>query len=127
MDTATSTTCHALLRAMVGFNTVNSHISGQPDAERELGEYLDAQARAMGLTTRQLPIGGESFNLLVTHQVDQAAPWLLFESHLDTVSLAGMTIEPLAGNVDSGRMYGRGACDTKASGAATNSSAPRGP
>ena len=98
---------------MVGFDTVNSRISGRPDAELKLAEFLDAQASAMGLTTRRLPVQGPSFNLLVSHQTGNSAPWLLFESHLDTVSVEGMTIDPFAASIENGRMYGRGACDTK--------------
>ncbi|MDE2997642.1 MAG: M20 family metallopeptidase [Gemmatimonadota bacterium] len=110
--------CESLLQAMVGFDTVNSAISGKPDAERALSVYLEAQAEAMGLDTRRLPVTGEGFNLLVTRQVDGQAPWLLFESHLDTVSVDGMTIDPFGGRVADGRMYGRGTCDTKGTGAA---------
>ncbi len=38
-----------------------------------------------------------------------------FAPHTDTVSVAGMTIEPFGGEVRDGRIYGRGACDTKGS------------
>lgn len=114
----TRETCEFLLRAMVGFDTVNSAISGKPDAERALSVYLDDLARSMGLDTRRLPVTGEGFNLLVTHQVDGCAPWLLFESHLDTVSVDKMTVDPFAGRIVDGRLYGRGACDTKGTGAA---------
>ena len=110
--------CESLLQAMVGFNTVNSAISGKPDAERALAVYLEAQAEAMGLYTRRLPVTGEGFNLLVSHQVGGQAPWLLFESHLDTVSVEGMTVDPFEGRTVDGRMYGRGTCDTKGTGAA---------
>ena len=110
--------CEALLQAMVGFDTVNSNISGRPDAELALAQYLEAQAQALGLATRRLPVSGESFNLLVSHQVTDGAPWLLFESHLDTVSVEGMTIDPFAARIEGGRLYGRGACDTKGTGAA---------
>ena len=108
----------SLLQAMVGFDTVNSAISGKPDAERALSVYLDDLAKSMGLDTRRLPVTGEGFNLLVTHQVDGQAPWLLFESHLDTVSVDKMTVDPFAGRIVDGRLYGRGACDTKGTGAA---------
>lgn len=111
-------TVEALLADMVGFDTVNSRISGRPDAEAELARYLEAVAKAAGLESRQLPIGGESFNLLVTHRVAADAPWLLCESHLDTVSVAGMTVEPFRATVSDGRITGRGACDTKGTGAA---------
>ena len=110
--------CESLLQAMVGFNSVNSAISGKPDAERALAVYLEAQAEAMGLDTRRLPVTGKGFNLLVSHQVGGQAPWLLFESHLDTVSVEGMTVDPFEGRTVDGRMYGRGTCDTKGTGAA---------
>lgn len=41
------------------------------------------------------------------------APRLLFAPHLDTVSVAGMTIDPFGGEIRDGRVWGRGASDTK--------------
>lgn len=38
---------------------------------------------------------------------------LLFEAHLDTVPVDGMTIEPFSGEVRGERLWGRGACDVK--------------
>lgn len=110
--------CEELLRAMVRFDTVNGNISGRPDAERELSCYMEAQALAMGFEVTRLPVGASGFNLLVTCRSGGDRPWLLFESHLDTVSVSDMTIDPFAGEVRGGRMYGRGTCDTKGSGAA---------
>lgn len=40
-------------------------------------------------------------------------PKLLFAPHTDTVSVAGMTIDPFGGELRDGRLYGRGASDTK--------------
>ncbi len=40
-------------------------------------------------------------------------PKLLLCPHLDTVSVRGMTIDPFAAERRDGRIYGRGACDTK--------------
>ena len=59
----THESCESLLQAMIGFDTVNSAISGKPDAERALSVYLEGQAEAMGLDTRRLPVTGEGFNL----------------------------------------------------------------
>jgi acetylornithine deacetylase/succinyl-diaminopimelate desuccinylase-like protein len=43
---------------------------------------------------------------------------LLFAPHLDTVTVEGMTIDPFGAEVRDGRLYGRGASDTKGSMAA---------
>lgn len=111
-------TVEELLRTMVSFNTVNTAVSGDPFTELKLSEYLEELARAWGFATRRLPVEGRTHNLLVTHEADASAPWLMFDSHLDTVTVEGMTVDPLAGEVRDGRMYGRGTCDTKGTGAA---------
>ena len=40
-------------------------------------------------------------------------PRLLFAPHTDTVSIAGMTIDPFGGEIRDGQLWGRGASDTK--------------
>jgi acetylornithine deacetylase/succinyl-diaminopimelate desuccinylase-like protein len=40
---------------------------------------------------------------------------ILFEAHMDTVQVNNMTVNPFEGAVRDGRLYGRGACDTKGS------------
>ncbi len=45
-------------------------------------------------------------------------PRVLFAPHTDTVSVGGMTIDPFGGELRDGRVWGRGACDTKGSMAA---------
>ncbi|MFM1851413.1 MAG: hypothetical protein RIS54_1097 [Verrucomicrobiota bacterium] len=110
--------CEELLAQMIAFETVNPRFGGPADGQERLIARLEALAQGWGLGTRRLPVpeGGE--NLLVTLEVSADAPWLLFESHVDTVSIAGMTIDPLVVKLDGDRFYGRGACDTKGSGAA---------
>src|SRR5690606_14482497 len=106
-------TVEELLRTMVSFNTVNTAVSGDPFTELKLSEYLEELAQAWGFATRRFPVEGRTHNLLVTHEADASAPWLMFDSHLDTVTFEGMTVDPLAGEVRDGRMYGRGTYDTK--------------
>jgi acetylornithine deacetylase len=118
MPISSPPTVDALLAAMVSFKTVNSSVSGDPLTEMKLAEYLEALAELYGFETRRLDVPGRSHNLLVTWTATPGAPWLMFDSHLDTVTTDGMTIEPLAATVRDGRLYGRGACDTKGTGAA---------
>jgi acetylornithine deacetylase len=107
-----------LLQELVAFDTVNANISGKTAPEQPLLERLDAGCTALGMQTRRIdvPTGGQ--NLLCTRTFDPAAPWLVFESHMDTVAVAGMSVPPFAGAVRDGRIWGRGTCDTKGTGAA---------
>ena len=111
-----------LLQAMVAIDSVNGRISRRPAAERPLADFLQSVAQAWGLVTHLLPVDGEQSNLLITPpRFSSTAPHqkvLLLEAHLDTVSVEGMTISPFAPELREGRLYGRGSCDTKASGAA---------
>jgi acetylornithine deacetylase len=106
---------------MVSFDTVNEYTSGLDFPERAMMEYLETIAKAWGLETSRLSIPASalaaSYNLLITYEVSKSAPWIVFESHADTVSVDGMTVNPFHGLVQDGRIYGRGTCDTKGSGA----------
>lgn len=110
--------CKELLREMIKIESVNASVSHRLFPERELALFLESHARALGLEIRRLPMDDESYNLLVMAESKKSDPWIVFDSHLDTIGLEGMTIPPLAGEIRNGRMYGRGSCDTKASGAA---------
>jgi len=108
----------SLLAAMVSIDTVNPAFGGPAEGQATLAAYLEHVAQAWDLTTRRERVGDGLFNLLVTTKVLPKAEWLLFESHLDTVSVEGMTVPPFALTENDGRLHGRGACDTKGSGAA---------
>lgn len=112
------TSCEELLAQMVAHNTVNPFFGGPVGGEAALIAHLEKLARAWGLKSRRCPVPGGGENLLITCEVSPSAPWLLFESHLDTVSVAGMTVDPFQVSVVNDRIHGRGTCDTKGSGAA---------
>jgi len=107
-----------LLQSTVRINSVNSNVRGRPGSEDELIAFLEAVARSFGLDTRRCPVEGYGTNLLVLYERQRGLPWLLFDSHADTVAAEGMSIDPFAGEMRDGRLWGRGACDTKGSGAA---------
>lgn len=107
-----------LLKRMVRIDTVNAEVSGRLEAERPLAEMLEEEARTMGFGTRRLPVPDRGFNLLVEHRVGEGLPWIFLYAHLDTVSAEGMTVPPFEGRILGGKLYGRGALDDKAGGAA---------
>lgn len=106
-----------LLQRLIAIDSVNAAISGRPDAEAELVEYLTRLASVRGWIARRFAIPGGSTNLLIHPPPIKGLPWLLFDSHLDTVGVAGMA-NPFQAEFRNGRIYGRGACDTKGTGAA---------
>jgi acetylornithine deacetylase/succinyl-diaminopimelate desuccinylase-like protein len=112
--------CEELLAQMVSFETVNPDLGGPAGGEARLAIHLESLAHQWGMKTRRCAVGSETdrFNLLVTIESDPAAEWLFFESHLDTVSVDGMTVPPFQLTVTGDRLHARGACDTKGSGAA---------
>jgi acetylornithine deacetylase len=109
-----------LLAQMVRIYSVNSNVTGKPGAEREMINFLENEMQSRGFETRRLKTPTSEHgcdNLLVTYHVDDKLPWLMLESHVDTVTLEGMTIDPLAAEIRDGKMWGRGTCDTKGTGA----------
>ena len=74
-----------------------------------VSEYLKRRGFAVALE-EQSP--GRP-NVIATHGPADAAHNLLLEAHLDTVSVRDMTVDPFAAEIRDGRLFGRGACDTK--------------
>lgn len=111
-----------LLQAMIRIDSVNGAVTGVDRAEQPLADWLAQVAGAWLMETQWLPVvgfgDGRADQLLITHRVGEDRPWILFDSHLDTVSVEGMTIDPFGGEVVDGNVLGRGACDTKGTGAA---------
>ena len=103
---------------MVSHDTVNAALSGKSNPESPLVDRLELLAKENGFATTLLEVPGQSHELLISLERTPDSPWLLFDSHLDTVSVDGMIIEPFGGKVTNGRLWGRGACDTKGTGAA---------
>ena len=110
-----------LLIEMITFDTVNEYISERHFPERKMMEQIEIYALQWGFQVSRLPIANASpdsaFNLLITYEAHKNNPWLLFESHADTVDVNNMTVNPFIAEVIDGRLYGRGSCDTKGSGA----------
>ena len=53
-------------------------------------------------------------NVIVRIQVNNE-PWLVWDTHTDTVGVEGMKFDPFVGQITEDRVCGRGACDTLAS------------
>jgi len=105
--------------ALVRIPTVNPPGEGYADAARAIGDRL---ARG-GFAVDCLPAEGRPehtaphprWNVLGTRAGDGPGPCLHLNGHLDVVPPGdGWSVDPFAGLVRDGRLYGRGASDMKA-------------
>ncbi len=102
------------LREMIRFATVNP-----PGDEKELVEWLAGTLRQEGLEPEVIVSEGARANLAVTVKGDGSERPLLLLSHLDVVPVEKerWTSPPFAGELRDGFVYGRGAIDSKLTGA----------
>ncbi|MGQ9462580.1 MAG: M20 family metallopeptidase [Candidatus Fervidibacter sp.] len=82
--------------------------------EKEITEFISTYARRSGLETHRMPVDDERENVLIGIE-GQSDEIVLWETHMDTVTAEGMAIPPFEPQVKDGKIFGRGACDAKAS------------
>ncbi len=108
-----------LLRELIALPSVNPAFlpARHPHAgEQRVAEFLAATAAQAGLDVEFQPVAGGRSNLLARLSPrGQARQRVLLAPHLDTVNAAEEQFTPAQRN---GRLFGRGACDTKGPAAA---------
>lgn len=82
--------------------------------EGGMANYVRRFFESLGLNYTVQPVEAGRDNVIGTLPGSKDIHVLL-EAHMDTVQTSGMSIDPFGGTVENGRLYGRGACDTKAS------------
>ncbi|MFT5125466.1 MAG: acetylornithine deacetylase/succinyl-diaminopimelate desuccinylase family protein [Kiritimatiellia bacterium] len=105
----------ALLQQLVGTPSVNPEDEDDPSlaGEGRMAEVLEAHLIAKGFRVEKREVSPGRPNIIARFGPDKPTRTLAIEGHLDTVSIRNMCIEPFAGKVRDGRVYGRGACDMK--------------
>jgi acetylornithine deacetylase/succinyl-diaminopimelate desuccinylase-like protein len=114
-----------LLQQLVRIPSVNPDGDpGVPESEtgeQACAEYVAAFLETCGATVTLDEIEPGRPNVIGRFPNKHNSPagsGILFGPHLDTVSVAGMTIDPFAADLRDGKIHGRGASDTKGSMAA---------
>jgi acetylornithine deacetylase len=106
-----------ILRDYVAIPSVNpmgrSDIDPAIAGERRYAEHVRSGLQRIGVDAEIIG-RGERASVIAQLRTAGAVDTLLVASHLDTVPVDGMTIAPFDPQVRDGRLYGRGACDTKA-------------
>ncbi len=110
------------LRELVRIDSRNSlplsHQGARPATEEAVCAFLEKRLAELGMHTERQYAAPDRPGLIAFRPPSPNLPTLAFEAHMDTVGVEGMTIDPFAPDVREGRLYGRGACDTKGSMAA---------
>lgn len=104
-----------LLQELVRIPSVNpDHAPGTTRCgEGALASWLSNWLRDRGAEVDLEEIQPGRPNLIARFAPRDGRPRILLGPHLDTVGIEGMTIEPFSGEIRDGRLWGRGACDTK--------------
>jgi len=112
-----------LLQALIRIPSLNPDGDPGSDVAGVTGELACAQwvgdfLRACGAVVVLEEVEPGRPNVIGRFPTESAAdgaskPKLLFAPHTDTVGVGGMTIDPWSGEVSEGKIWGRGASDTK--------------
>ncbi len=100
------------LAELIAINSVNPSYDGGV-AEAALADCIESFFADRGIETWRQEVEPQRFNVIARLPGEDPQRRVIFEAHMDTVSVQGMTIPPWTPTLRDGRMYGRGACDTK--------------
>ena len=106
-----------LLRDMIAIPSVNPMRanSGEP-VEAGMATFIEAVLARAGIDCeRQTVVNGRDNVIGIVEGNRTDAKGLMLNSHMDTVPVENMSINPFDPVVANGRVFGRGSCDAKAS------------
>ncbi|MGI9365278.1 MAG: acetylornithine deacetylase/succinyl-diaminopimelate desuccinylase family protein [Rhizobiaceae bacterium] len=103
---------------LIRFPTINP----PGEAYAPCAEYIGKRLKARGFSVQYIrahdtPGDSDQFprlNVVARREANRPGKTVHFNSHIDVVEVGdGWTVDPFAGTVRDGRVYGRGACDMK--------------
>jgi acetylornithine deacetylase len=105
----------SLLQQLVRIPSVNPDNAPGTDqsGEETLAIFLSGWLESIGAEVLLEEIKPGRPNLIARFAPLDGRPRILFGPHLDTVGVGGMSIPPFAGEIRDGKLWGRGASDTK--------------
>lgn len=105
-----------LLQRLIAIPSVNPDGQTDPEicGEARIAAYVADYLRSIGATVETEEVFPDRPNVIGRFPANKPGkPKLLLAPHLDTVGVGGMTIAPFAAEIRDGRIFGRGASDTK--------------
>jgi len=101
-----------LLRQLVRIESVNPSLVASGSGEREIASFVARVLSDAGIETRLQEVCPGRPNVIGRLPGSGGGRSLILNAHLDTVSVEGME-DPLSARMADGRLFGRGAWDTK--------------
>jgi acetylornithine deacetylase/succinyl-diaminopimelate desuccinylase-like protein len=114
MNPGTIDNVSELCQALIRIPSENPRGAPHSGGEGRIAQFVGAFLQELGAVVEFEEIAPGRSNIYGAFPTRaDGKPRLLFAPHLDTVSAEGMTVEPFAATLRDGRIYGRGASDTK--------------
>ncbi|NLA66472.1 MAG: M20/M25/M40 family metallo-hydrolase, partial [Leucobacter sp.] len=104
-----------IARDLIRFDTSNRG-GGDANPETEAAAYVEAYLRDLGLTPQVIESApGRASVIARVEGADPTLPALVLHGHLDVVpaDAANWSVDPFAGEIKDGMLWGRGAVDMK--------------
>jgi acetylornithine deacetylase len=105
------------LRDLIAIPSVNpmgrDELPAEITGEQAIAEHVAAELSRLGVDATLVGRDGRT-SVIAEVSVGTGAETLLVASHLDTVPVDGMEIDPFDPIIEGDRLLGRGSCDTKA-------------
>jgi len=114
----------AIARTLVAIPSVNPVYDPASPGTPAMIAQVARFGEENGFEVTRFPVPGGLENLVLRLE-NGPGPHLLYNGHLDTVSVEGMTIDPFGAEIREGRLWGRGSTDMKGPVAAMLSAAGR--
>lgn len=104
-----------LMSDLVAIDSVNlgPAVADRINPERPVIAYLVPLLKRAGFRVRLQPVRAGRANLIARRPGLPGAKAVMFEGHLDTVGVEGMSVPPFRVTRRGGKLYGRGTADTK--------------
>ena len=103
----------ALARALVAIPSVNPALEESGAGEAAVAALTAEWLRAWGLSVVTSEVAPGRWNVVARLEGDGVGRTLLLNGHLDTVGVAGVSVDPFGAELREGRLWGRGSCDMK--------------
>ena len=100
---------------LVRINSINPGLSPDGAGEAEISDYVAEAIRALGMEVTTYEVEPGRVNVVGVLRGRGGGRSLLWNAHMDTVGVEGMTGDPFGAEIREGKLYGRGAQDMKGS------------